>query len=86
MKYVLTFSLVLFLSGNCFALQFSIFQPEPGTEKNQPGVKGNSGEKKIIKTPPGKEQGINSQKIKKATAAEDTEFYGPLSWKPRLLF
>lgn len=86
MKQTFNFLLALFLLGNCFALNFQLLQPEPASNKNQTAGKKYSGKKKTIKSAMEKEQGYNNRKIKKDTTAENTEFYGPLSWKPALLY
>lgn len=86
MKHTFNFLLALFFSGNCFALRFQIVQPEPGNNKTQPAVKKDACKKKTTKSPVPKELNTGNQKTKKEMAEENTEFYGPLSWKPALLY
>ena len=86
MKYTFNFLLALLISGNCFTLNFQLLQPEPVFDKNKTAGKKDPGEKKTIKSAMAKEKGNNNPKTKKDTTAENTEFYGPLSWKPALLY
>jgi hypothetical protein len=86
MKYVFNFLFTMFLSVNCFALQFKIVQPERGANKIQPAIKKDSCKRKTAKIPMAKELNTSNQKVKKETAEENAEFYGPLSWKPALLY
>jgi len=86
MKYIFACLLVFLLSGNCFATASQVLQPEPGTNKTESAGKKNSCEKKITKTTGTKELSAGNQKMKREPAAENTEFIGPLSWKPALLY
>lgn len=86
MKHLITIFFIILFSGNSFAVTFQLNQPEPGAAKAATAVKRNTCEKKITKSPGGKEPAIMNQKLKKENSAENTTFYGPLSWKPALLY
>ncbi len=86
MIHLTTLFFIVFFSGNSFVFSFQLNQADPGVAKTATAVKRNTCEKKIAKSPGGKEPVIINQKLKKETSAENTMFYGPLSWKPALLF
>jgi hypothetical protein len=85
MKHLLTLFFIILFSGNSFAVTFQLNKAEPGPGQTATAVK-NTCSKKIAKSPGGKEPVIINQKLKKESSAENTTFYGPLSWKPALLF
>jgi hypothetical protein len=81
---VLLFVMVIFCSDSVSASQLK--EPDlVNTKTHAPGKK-NIDEKKSSNTASGKEITVINQKIKKDSAAQNKDFYGPLSWKPALLF
>ena len=86
MKQIFLLFFAVFSLANSFAATSQPKKPEPGNTKTENSGKSNAGEKKVTNNPPGKEQDINNQKLRRFSAPDSIEFYGPLSWKPVLLY
>lgn len=89
--YLFLFSLLLIFSCSSFAANRQIKKQDPGNNTGETSGRADSLSKKSAKqfvtkqpasvTPPG-----NIPKLRKDTTEETGEYYGPLSWKPALLY
>lgn len=92
MKHYLFIFLLLFIfSCSSFAANRQIKKQDPGSNTSETSGKADSSSKKSTKQlvtkqpaaviPPG-----NIPKLRKDTTEETGDYYGPLSWKPALLY
>jgi hypothetical protein len=92
MKYIFITLLSILFSCSSFAADSKIKKPKPGNATSKTTGKADTAAKKIVKLPVGNNQPAYStpanvnQKLKKETAEESGDFYGPLSWRPALLY
>jgi hypothetical protein len=92
MKYLFITSLSVLFSCKIFATTSPVKKMEPGNPVSEITGKTDSAAKKTARLPPGNGQQASTipasatQKFKKERVEENADYYGPLSWRPALLY